>query len=86
MYILRCDGKNKITGTREFLEGIIAQLGIAMRWSSSKEDFIPINELHDNHLLNCIKEEMSLVGNNEDLMFLLNGPLMKEWEYRNEEG
>jgi hypothetical protein len=78
-YIIRVKGKNKITGNKEFLQNVIATLGLPYRWSDSKSDFILIEDMHDNHLLNSLKEEISLVGTNSDLKFILNGPLYAEW-------
>jgi hypothetical protein len=81
-YIVRAEGKNKLTGTREFLESTIATLGLPYRWSNTRKDFILIVDMHSNHLLNTIKEEVQLCGNNEDFLFLMSGPLVAEFNKR----
>jgi len=79
-YILRGSGKkDKFTGTREFLTDVIIQLGLPYRWSDSAQNFVDIKDLHDIHLVNCIKEEFFMANSTEDIFAAINHPLMAEF-------
>lgn len=76
------DVHNRIAGTRAFVEGILLNMGAGFKWSESKQDFVPISKMHDLHLVNAIKEDITFVNSMEDMLGFLNGALLNEFYSR----
>lgn len=76
------DGTNVIKGTREFVSNIVWQTSMPFRFSESKGGFVSVTEMHDKHLLNTAKTEMSLVDNVNELSQWANGPVITELKNR----
>jgi len=79
------DVYNRIAGTREFVENTLLNMGAPFKWSDSKQDFIHVSKMHDLHLVNSIKEDITFVNSMEDLQAFLNSALLGEYYNRIEE-
>ena len=55
-----------------------AKLGDKVHWSTSKEKFIGLYEMHENHLLNAIYKLADDMGPKEFAEFLQTSPYIKE--------
>jgi len=51
------------TGTRENLERLIREHKLALHFSETKDAFVPLSEMHINHLANCLV--LSILDANE---------------------
>jgi hypothetical protein len=76
------EANDRIAGNREFVQNVIDQMGLPFKWSESEGDFVSIDGLHDNHLINSIKEDMVHVEDFDGMSRFLNGALMQEYAKR----
>lgn len=52
------------TGTRANLEQLIAEHGVALHFSESRDEFVTLSEMHINHLANSLV--LSILDANQD--------------------
>ena len=71
-----------VEGSLSFVRNTIYLLGWPIRYSITKRMFINVETMHINHLVNAIKEEMSLVTDSDSLLSVMNGIEVKEFAKR----
>lgn len=72
------DGTTLKNTDKDTLELVLVALGEQVHWSESKDQFIPINSMHDNHLLNTIWKRTENMSPKEVAQFIQCSLYVKE--------
>jgi len=81
-YTFEVDGI-KITGSKEYILDTFSRLDKAVHFSQSKDHFVLLSEIQDNHLFNIIKNQIDDISDEEDLYeFITDNQYVSEFVSR----